>query len=139
MLIDDIRKASLQAMKNHDSDARTALSMVISRYQALLTSGKGIEPTDKDVVAILIKFSKELEEERLAYEQAGREDSVTSLANQKKALEPFMPHLLNEEEIRSIILSLPERSIPAVMKYFKANHDGAVDMSLVSRLARELQ
>ena len=139
MLIDDIRKASLQAMKNHDSDARTALSMVISRYQALLTSGKGIEPTDKDVVAILIKFSKELEEERLAYEQAGRADSVTSLANQKKALEPFMPHLLSEEEIRSIILSLPERSIPTVMKYFKANHDGVVDMSLVSRLARELQ
>ena len=64
MLIDEIRKASMQAMKDHNADARAAYSMVISRYQALLTSGKGGEITDKDVIAILIKFSKELEEER---------------------------------------------------------------------------
>ena len=139
MLIDDIRKASLQAMKDHDADARAAYSMVISRYQALLTSGKGIEPTDKDVVAILIKFAKELEEERAGYVAAGRMESAESLAHQIEAVSKFLPKLLGEEEIQSIILGLEDRSIPAVMKYFKANYDGQADMGLVSKVARSLQ
>jgi uncharacterized protein YqeY len=139
MLIDDIKKASLQAMKDHNPDARTSLSMVISRYQALLTSGKGVTPTDKDVIAILIKFSKELEEERAGYVAAGREESAASLTRQIEAVAAFLPKLMSEEEIKAVILSLEDRSIPSVMRYFKANYEGKADMGLVSKLARSLQ
>ena len=58
MLIDDIKKANMQAMKDHDGNARAAYSMVISRYQALLTSGKGNEIKDEDVIALLEKGEK---------------------------------------------------------------------------------
>ena len=136
MLIDDIRKASMQAMKDHNADARAAYSMVISRYQALLTSGKGVEPTDKDVVAILIKFSKELEEERQGYVDAGRTESAESLTRQIEAVAAYLPKLLSEGEIRKIIEGLEDRSIPAVMRHFKANYDGKADMGLVSKVAR---
>ena len=139
MLIDEIKKASIEAMKRHDADARAAYSMVISRYQALLTSGKNNELTDKDVIAILIKFSKELEEEKQGYVAAGREESAISLSKQIDAISGFLPKLLSESEIKDIILSLPDHSIPAVMKHFKANYDGKADMSVVSRLARSLQ
>jgi len=139
MLIDDIKKASLQAMKDHDADSRAAYSMVISRYQALLTSGKGGEVTDRDVIAILIKFSKELEEERQGYANAGRTESVASLTAQIEAIAKFLPKLMSEEEIKEVILSLPDRSIPAVMLHFKANYDGKADMGVVSRVARTLQ
>lgn len=139
MLIDDIKKASLQAMKDHNPDARTSLSMVISRYQALLTSGKEETPTDKDVIAILIKFSKELEEERAGYVAAGREESAASLTRQIEAVAAFLPKLMSEEEIKAVILSLEDRSIPSVMRYFKANYEGKADMGLVSKLARSLQ
>ena len=138
MLIDEIKKASLQAMKEHNADARTALSMVVSRYQALLTSGKGEAPTDKDVVAILIKFAKELEEERAGYASAGRAEAAESLSRQIEAVGKFLPKLLSEDEIRSIIAGLEDKSIPAVMKYFKANYDGQADMGLVSKIARSL-
>ena len=139
MLIDDIKKASLHAMKDHDADSRAAYSMVISRYQALLTSGKGGEVTDRDVIAILIKFSKELEEERQGYANAGRTESVASLTAQIEAIAKFLPKLMSEEEIKEVILSLPDRSIPAVMRHFKANYDGKADMGVVSRVARTLQ
>ena len=139
MLIDEIKKASLQAMKDHDQDARAAYSMVVSRYQALLTSGKGGDVTDKDVIAILIKFAKELEEEKQGYAAAGRSESVESLAKQCAAIERFLPKLLSEAEIKAIILGLEDKSIPSVMKHFKANYDGQVDMSVVSRVARALQ
>lgn len=72
MLIDEIRKANIKAMKEHDQQSRTAYSMVISAYQGLLTSGKGKEVGDADVVKLLMKFSKELDEEREGYLQAGR-------------------------------------------------------------------
>lgn len=136
MLIDDIKKASLQAMKDHDGDARAAYSMVVSRYQALLTSGKNETPTDKDVVQILIKFSKELEEEKQGYVAAGRDESAASLTRQIEAVSVFLPKLMSETEIRAIIDSLEDKSIPSVMRHFKANYDGKADMGLVSKIAR---
>ena len=139
MLIDEIKKASLQAMKDHDAESRAAYSMVISRYQALLTSGKGGEITDKDVIAILIKFAKELDEEKQGYVAAGRQESAQALVKQCAAIERFLPKLLSEEEIKSIILGLEDKSIPSVMKHFKAHYDGQVDMGVVSRVSRALQ
>lgn len=138
MLIDDIKKASIQAMKDHDADSRAAYSMVISRYQALLTSGKAGEVGDKEVIAILIKFAKELEEERQGYLNAGRAESAQSLARQSEAVAKFLPKLLSEEEIRAIINKLEDKSIPSVMRYFKANYDGQADMGLVSKIARSM-
>jgi len=137
MLIDEIKKANMQAMKDHDADKRAAYSMVISRYQGLLTSGKGGEVKDEDVIAILMKFSKELEEEAKGYLDAGRQESYEATLAQKEAVALFLPKLLSEEEIKQIIAGLEDKSIPAVMKYFKANYAGKVDMSLVSKLARD--
>ena len=139
MLIDEIKKASLQAMKDHDADARAAYSMVVSRYQGLLTSGKGNEVGDADVVNLLMKFSKELEEEKQGYEKAGRDESVTSLSRQIEAIARFLPKMMSEEEIRGVIASLEDRSIPSVMRHFKTNYAGKADMGLVSRIAREYQ
>jgi uncharacterized protein YqeY len=50
MLIDEIKKANIEAMKAHDSDALAALSIVISLYTELKTNGSGKEVTDADVV-----------------------------------------------------------------------------------------
>ena len=41
MLIDQIKKANIQAMKDRDVVARGAYSILISRYQEALTSGSG--------------------------------------------------------------------------------------------------
>lgn len=136
MLIDEIKKANMQAMKEHNADKRAAYSMVITRYQALLTSGKGGEIKDEDIVAILMKFSKELEEEAEGYKTAGRNESYAATLAQKEAVAVFLPKLLSEEEIKDIIASLEDKSMPSVMKHFKANYAGKVDMSLVSKIAR---
>ncbi|MCI1244419.1 MAG: GatB/YqeY domain-containing protein [Bacilli bacterium] len=138
MIIDDIRKANVQAMKAHDEAARSSLSIVISRYQELKTNGSGKEVTDADIVRIAQKLLKELDEERDAFKAAGRPEQAASIEKQKAALAPFMPKMLNEAEIRKIIEGLPDKTLPAVMKHFKANYEGKVDMSLVSRLARGL-
>lgn len=139
MLIDEIRKANIKAMKEHDQQSRTAYSMVISAYQGLLTSGKGKEVGDADVVKLLMKFSKELDEEREGYLQAGRQEDADNIAKQKEAIACFLPKLLSEDEIKAIIDKLGDKSIPSIMKHFKAEYAGKVDMSLVGKIAKSIQ
>ena len=136
MLIDDIRKANIQAMKDHDQAKRSAYAMVITRYQTLLTSKEGVNPGDPDVIRIIQKFVKELEEEKQGYLQAGRAESAAEIDAQFSAVEVFLPKMMGEDEIRAVIASLEDKSIPSVMKHFKANYDGQADMGLVSKIAR---
>lgn len=55
MLIDELKKANLEAMKAHDADSRAALSIVISRYQELATNGSGKKVEDVDVLHLIQK------------------------------------------------------------------------------------
>ncbi len=138
MIIDDIRKANIDAMKAHDSNKRNAYAMVISRYQEAKTNGSGKEVGDAEVVRILQKFAKELEEERDGYAKAGREESRKNCQEQLEAIVSFLPKMMGEKEIKEIIDSLEDKSMPAVMKHFKANYAGKVDMGLVSKIVRGL-
>lgn len=138
MLIDEIKKANVAAMKAHDQEKRGVYSILLSRYQEKKTSGEGVELTDADVLSMIQKLNKELDEEKASYVAAGRAESAEAIDRQKEALVAFLPKQLSEAEIKEKILSLPDHSIPAVMKYFKANYQGQVDMGLVSKIARSL-
>ena len=45
--------------------------------------------------------------------------------------------MMEESEIRKIISEIPDKSIPTVMKYFKQNYSGKVDLSLVSKILKD--
>ena len=70
------------------------------------------------------------------YEKAGRTEEVSNINLQKSLIEKYLPKLMSEDEIRKIIDSLEDKSMPSVMKHFKINYDGQVDMSIVSKIAR---
>ena len=46
--------------------------------------------------------------------------------------------MLTREEIKEIILTLPDKTVPTVMKHFKANFNGQVDMRLVQEVLKEV-
>ena len=46
--------------------------------------------------------------------------------------------MMSEEEIKSVILSLDDKSTPSVMKHFKANYAGKCDMGLVNKVLKSL-
>jgi len=138
MLIDDIKKANVEAMKAHGAAGHSVYSLVLAGYLGLKTNGSGKEVTDADVLAIVTALDKQLDEEKESFEKAGRAESVKELVAQKAALQKFVPALMSEEEIKKIIAALPDKSVPAVMKHFKANFAGQADLSLVSKIARGL-
>ena len=51
---------------------------------------------------------------------------------QRTAIEGYLPKMLTAEEIHEIILTLPDRSIPSVMRHFKSQYGSRVDMKMVS-------
>ncbi len=138
MLIDEIKKANLMAMKEKNQAKRSAYSSVISRYQLLKSKDPTKEIKDEDILSLIQKIVKELDEEADSYKKAGREEKVIEIEKQKDALKEFVPAQLSEEEIKTIILSLPDRSVPLVMKHFNMNYRGKVDMSLVNKVLKGL-
>ncbi len=136
MIIDDIKKANIEAMKSHDAEKRSVYSILISRYTELKTSGANKEVTDSDMIHMIQKLDKELDEEKAGYLKAGRIEQAAAIDSQKAGLTPFVPKQMNEEEIRAVIASLSDKSLPNVMKHFKMNYAGKVDMGLVSKIAK---
>lgn len=138
MLIDEIKKANIAAMKAHETEKRGVYSILLSRYSEKKVSAAGVEISDNDVLSMIQKLNKELEEEKASYLAAGREEQAKAIDLQKAALEAFLPKQLSEAEIKEKILALEDKSLPAVMKYFKTNFQGQCDMGLVSKIARSL-
>ena len=138
MIIDEIKKDNVQAMKDKNAIARTIYGVVVNKYmlQNIEKRKTGGELTDADMVAILQKTIKELTEEAENYSKVGNVAQVEEINAQKAILEKYLPQMMSEDEIRNIIASMDDKSMPSVMKHFKANYAGKVDMQLVNKIAR---
>lgn len=140
MLIDELKAANINAMKARDNTARAVLSVVLTRYklQEVELRANGKEIGDKELLSIIQKVLKELSDEKEGYLKVNNTERANSIAEQEKVLSQYLPKQLSEEEIRKIINSLEDKSVPSVMKHFKMNYAGQVDMSLVNSVLRSL-
>ena len=140
MIIDEIKKAKLVAMKEHDESKKTAYSIAVNKYMlaSIELKAQGKEFADADMVQILQKLLKELAEEREFYAKANRADGVKDLDAQIAALTEFLPKMMSKDEIRAEIEKLEDKSIGTVMKHFKANFAGKCDMRDVQEVLKSL-
>ena len=90
------------------------------------------------MLAIIQKTLKELTDEKEGYLKVNNAERANAIARQEEILSAYLPKQLSEDEIRSIISSLEDKSVPSVMKHFKTNYAGQVDMSLVNSVLRSL-
>ena len=140
MLIDEIKSANITAMKVRDNVTRGVLSVIITKYklQEVELRSKGQEIGDKELISIIQKTLKELADEKEGYQKVNNQERVDDIAKQENVLQGYLPKQLSEQEIRDIINSLEDKSVPNVMKHFKMNYAGQVDMSLVNSILRSL-
>ena len=140
MLIDQIKTANIEALKAKDTVARGVLSVVSNKYklQEVELKAAGKEIGDKEMLAIIQKTLKELTDEKEGYLKVNNAERANAIARQEEILSAYLPKQLSEDEIRSIISSLEDKSVPSVMKHFKTNYAGQVDMSLVNSVLRSL-
>ena len=140
MLIDELKKANIQAMKDRDNVKRGVLSIVLTKYklEEVEAKAKGKDYGDSDLLAIIQKTLKELNDEKEGYLKANNATKAKEISLQEETIKAYLPQQLSEDEIKAEIAKLDDKSIPNVMKYFKANFAGKVDMSKVSAIARTL-
>lgn len=136
MTLQDLKKAKMQAMKAHDADTVAGLNVVITKLMVLEKSGNG-EVTEQDVIAAIRKSVKELQEEREGFAKANRQENVDTLTRQIAVVEAYLPKQLSAEEVEAIIDSLPDKTVPNVMRHFKTNYAGVVDMKMVSEILKK--
>ena len=140
MIIDEIKAANIKAMKERDNVTRGVLSIVMTKYKNMEVElrAQGKEIGDKEMLQIIQKTIKELADEKEGYIKVNNQERVDSLTKQEEVLEGYLPKQLSQEEIKQVILSLEDRSVPNVMKHFKMNYAGQVDMALVNSVLRSL-
>lgn len=134
MIIDEIKEANTQAMKSRNQNLRNIYSVVINKYMQAQIEARLLkkEVGDDDLIRIIQKTIKELDEEAANYERVGNMAEAEKIQSQRAAIEGYLPKMLTAEEIHAIILTLPDRSIPGVMRHFKSTYGSRVDMKMVS-------
>lgn len=139
MTLDQFKKEKIEAMKQKDKEKVSALNVIITKVMALTIEkrAENLEVTEADIDTLLQKAEKELTEEREGFIKAGREENVNSLTAQIEIIKKYLPKMLSEEEIREIIDGLEDKSMPSIMKHFKQNYQGKVDMRLVNTIANK--
>ena len=140
MLLDELKKANIEAMKAKDKDARSVLSVVLTKCQLLIVeaNANGKEFNDGNVLEVIQKVLKELSDEKEGYLKVNNQERVASISRQEEVIKAYLPKQLTREEIIEEINKLEDKSMPSVMKHFKINFAGKVDMYLVSQIARGL-
>lgn len=137
----ELKKEKMLALKNHDSDKMNVLGIVISSLQKLEIEKKaaGKEITEVEMVSVLNKTIKELTDEKAMYEANGRAEQALSDQRQIEIIKAYLPKMMEEDEIRKVIESLPDHQIKTIMQAFKKDYAGKADMALVNKIAREYQ
>lgn len=140
MDLNGFKKEKIEAMKAHDQIKVAALNNVISKLMLLTIElrADGKEVTEADVVKVLQKCEKEVTEEREGFIKANRTEKAEELSAILAIITSYLPKMLSDDEIAEIIQSLDDKSVPAVMKHFKTEYAGKVDMKAVNAVLKSL-
>lgn len=144
VLLKQLRKDNMQAMKDHDTVKKAVLGMVISGI-ALGEKEKGVELSEADELTYV---QKELKQTRDALEQtpADRTDLIEETKKKIEILESYLPKQLSEEEIKTVIegvlsdkgLEPTKKAQGPVMKEIMAKYKGQVDGKVVNKVLATL-
>lgn len=147
MIRDDIKQATVQAMKAGDKPRTATLRMVAAKIKdrdiEMRTSSKEVKDDDM-VVEVLQKMAKQRRESITMYVDGGREELAEQERQELSVIEEFLPQMLSEEETRAAIEDIKAsigaesvKDMGRVMAELKARHGAVLDMSRASALVKE--
>lgn len=146
MIRDDIKAATIAAMKAGEKDRTAALRQISAKIKDRdieeRTSGKSI-PDDELVVSVLQKMAKQRRESIEMYEQGGREELAAKERAELAVIEEFLPRMMDEAETKAAIEAIKAETGASAMKdmglvmgELKARHGAMLDGKLASTLVK---
>lgn len=143
-LVERLKQDLITAMKEKDKVKLNTLRSVKAALQMEIINNKKEENDDLllDVINKQIKMRNDSIEE---FKKAGRDDLVNSYSNEISILKEYMPEMLNEEELESIINDAiiktgasTVKDMGLVMKEITPAIKNRCDMKQVSSKIRDL-
>ncbi|EAQ30088.1 hypothetical protein NAP1_04910 [Erythrobacter sp. NAP1] len=146
MIRDDIKAATITAMKAKEKDRTATLRQISAKIKDRdieeRTSGKDI-PDDELVTSVLQKMAKQRRESITMYIDGGREELAENERAELAIIEEFLPQMMSEEETKAAIAEVKAsigadsiKDMGRVMAELKARHGSKMDMSTASALVK---
>ena len=138
-LLEQITEDYKQAMKNHEEVRKSALNYLLAQIK-----NKKIElradPTDDDVMAVIKKEIKSLNETLLFLEKANKTDEIAIETQKKEVMESYLPAMLSREQTEALIDEMVSKLWITdlktqrwmLMKELMANHKSELDGAIVN-------
>lgn len=138
-ILDDIKIA----MKARDAEKLSVLRFVNAEIKNKEIAVRPNELTDEDVMKVLKKYLKQRKEAADQYAQANRQDLVDQETAEAAIIEPYLPEMLSEEQLKPIVAEVIKtlgastmRDMGGVMKEVTAKTNGLADGKMVSTLVK---
>ena len=142
-MLERISKDMVEAMKSKDTLKLATLRMLKGAIDLERINKKLDKVNDDDIVVIIGKQIKTRKESMLECEKGNRQDLVDKTNEEINILSAYMPEMLSEEEITTILMDAIKevnatsiKDMGSVMKTVSPKLKGKADMSLVSSIIK---
>jgi hypothetical protein len=146
MIRDDIKAATIAAMKAGEKDRTAALRQISAKIKDRdieeRTSAKPT-PDDELVVSVLQKMAKQRRESIEMYDAGGRAELADKERAELAVIEEFLPQMMDEAATQAAIAAIKAetgassmKDMGAVMAELKARHGAVLDGKLASTLVK---
>jgi hypothetical protein len=146
MIRDDIKAATIGAMKGGDKETTATLRLVSAAIKNRdIEARTGSAPADDDqlVTEVLQKMIKQRRESAEVYRKGGREDRAAAEESEIAVIERFLPKQMSEDEARAAIEAIITetgassiKDMGRVMAEVKSRHAGALEPARASALVK---
>lgn len=130
------KKYAETGFEKHAVDSRFLTTLYAEAAKVGKDAGNR-ETTDDEVVAVLKKFQKNIEETRKATRDSGVHET---LAREERLVMSYLPKQFSEAELSDIVTGLRSKSVisdlKSCMAYFKAHYAGQYDGAVLSKVAK---
>lgn len=131
-LMEQIKTAQVTARKTGASEA--SLLTTLLGEAAMVGKNANRETTDQEVVAVVKKFVKNIDETITAL--TSRNQDASAFLMERSVLEQYLPRQMGEEDLINIAQALP--NMPVFMKHLKENFAGQYDGKLAATVAKQV-
>jgi len=143
-MLKQIEKDMMEALKNQEKEKAGVLRLLISKCKNKAIE-LGHDLSDQEVVKVLQTAAKQHKESIKMYKEGNRDDLVNAEMNELQFVESYLPAMMDEKDVRSLIEVVVQevgatqmsdfgKVMPQVMKKGAGKIDGNIAQSIVKEL-----
>ena len=145
-MIEQIMQDYKTAMKERQENRKLILNYLISQIKNKRIDLQR-ELTDEEVVNLIRKEVKSLQEGMLFLQKAGKGDELKTEEERRKVLEWYLPQLMTKEQTKNLIQQIVvelglidlQKQKGVLMKEIMSKYRGSIDPELVNQVLLELK